>query len=295
MLFDCTLHEDWAIVFDTPRVPPVQFNFSVEGEFKHTFQKEDIQYLLTPLQGTITANTQGGQQEFMLPGGHPLRFTCTMIDRKQYLPKIESMLDKIPPKLAELFQDVKGKLPFFYQGNYSIASSECIQTIVHDQHQGLVRSTYLEGVCLKLLSCQFKQYEDDLSPPSRQVSLREQDVKLIIQAKNIMLENLRQPPTIAQLAKDVGLNQSKLKRGFKTVYNKPVKTWLKDKRLDQAKLLLVENSMNVGEVAQAVGFGNQSHFARSFRNKFGTRPKDFLKTLRLNLDNLLKETAAKTA
>ncbi len=189
----------------------------------------------------------------------------------------------MPEKLVNVFSDTAAKSPFFYQGNYSFTSSECIQTILTDQHQGLVRSTFLEGISLELLSCQIRQYKDDLVAPSKQLALRKQDVEKILEAREVLVKNLQNPPTIEKLSKKVGINQSKLKAGFKKVFDKPVKTWLRDKRLEMAKLLLLEDTLSIREIAKSVGYSNQSHFSNRFKEKYGALPKDFTQLMKSKL------------
>ncbi len=47
-------------------------------------------------------------------------------------------------------------------------------------------------------------------------------------------------------------------------------------RLEAAKKLLLENTMNISEVAYKVGFANPNSFTRAFKEKFGESPTAFL-------------------
>lgn len=286
ILFDCTFLEDVSIYFDELKIPALQFNFNVlvQGGIKHFLNNQNIQYFLNPLQGTITASPLTTHQGLQFPANQPIVFACLMIDRAQYIDKIDCILDTMPDKLRAVFSDTKAEYPFFYQGNYSITSSECIQTILNDTHQGLVRSTYIEGVALELFSCQIKQFNDDLKAPSKQITLRKQDVEKILEAKEILVTNMQTPPTIEVLAKKVGINQSKLKSGFKKVFDKPVKTWLRDKRLEMSKLLLLKNDKSIREVAETVGYTSQGHFSKRFKQKYGVLPKDYMQSVKTKLD-----------
>jgi len=279
ILLDCVLKDDLTILFERS-IPPIQFNFSVKGGIKHFYNSGSIQYFLNPLQGTITSDLIDCENGFQFPGNQEVTFACLMIEREQYLKKIDCILEKMPPKLQSVFTDSNAKTAFFYQGNYSITSSECIQTILTDEHTGLVRSTYLEGVTLELFSGQIKQFKDDLATLGKQVTIRKQDVEKILEAKEILLKDFQNPPTIKELAKLVAINESKLKSGFKKVFDLPIKTWLRNKRLEMAKLLLLEESRGVGAIAEAIGYTNRSHFARRFKEKFGVLPKDYAQTIR---------------
>ena len=283
LFFDCMLREDWILSFPEDIPSALQFNFSVKGGIKHFYDDHNIQYFLNPLQGTITANPLKSKQNIQLPGNQELVFACLIIDRQLYREKIECIVDSMPDKLRAVFEDTEGKNSFFYQGNYSITSSECIQEIRNDEHEGLVRSTYLEGVSLELLSYQAKQYLDDQKSPGKQLALRKQDVEKILEAKELLLQNLDESLTIEELSREVGINQTKLKTGFKKVFDKPVKTWLRDKKLEKAKLLLLEGKLSVREIASSIGYTNQSHFSNKFKEKYGVLPKDYSKSIELKL------------
>jgi AraC-like DNA-binding protein len=89
---------------------------------------------------------------------------------------------------------------------------------------------------------------------------------------------MESPPSIIELSRRVGLNDFKLKIGFKAIYGTTVYGLLRDERLEKARLLLEMNSMNVGEVAYSVGYSNPSHFANAFKKKFGINPGELVRS-----------------
>jgi AraC-like DNA-binding protein len=240
--------------------------------------EQNIHYILNPLRGTITANKTGTIQKLRFPRNNKIVLAFLVIDRAEYYGKIECILDDMPKKLAAIFTDVKGNKPYFYHSNYSISIAECINEIVEDKNSGLVRSTRIEGKTLELLSMQIKQYEDDLKEPGKQVMLRKQDIEKIKNARKILMDNFKNPPTIEELAKKSGINQQKLKKGFKLIYNKTINSYSRDKRLEIAATKLL-NGLSVREAADEVGYINKSHFASRFREKYGVLPKDYLKNI----------------
>jgi AraC-like DNA-binding protein len=77
----------------------------------------------------------------------------------------------------------------------------------------------------------------------------------------------------------VYLSESKLTKGFKALFGRPVHTYVIDKRLETALLLLEKGGWNVSDVAGVVGYGNISHFAAAFKKKYGVNPGEFVKSL----------------
>lgn len=53
------------------------------------------------------------------------------------------------------------------------------------------------------------------------------------------------------------------------------KHYINQIRINEAKRLLNESELNIGEIAFKVGFGNQSHFNRVFKSYTGTSPSEF--------------------
>lgn len=280
LIFNCKLKEDFTLLLEKKDKPHyLAFNFSIEGGLHHEFSNGRVTYRLNPLQGSISANPLGSDQCYLIPGKLDILFTTLMIDREKYLEKVDCQVEKMPDQLAEIFKDTEGSKHFISQSNYSLSISECIKKMTDNNYEGLVRSTFLESKTLELLSMQIKQFKDDLLSPNKQVMLRKYDIDKIGISKNILLANLQEPPTIPELARKSGINQQKLKKGFKAIFNKTINQYLRDERLERAQILLAEGTMSVREVSTQVGYNNQGHFARRFKEKYGVLPKDYLKNL----------------
>ncbi|MFK7807856.1 MAG: helix-turn-helix transcriptional regulator [Saprospiraceae bacterium] len=285
VVFDCMLKSDWEIQFVNDAPAPILFNFAIEGELWHTFNNDDIRYQLNPLEGSITACPACSSQTMKIPGNRKVMFVMLLIDREMYLDKIDCIVEKMPDKLADIFTDSTAERPFFHQGNYSISASECMQKINSDKHSGLVRSTFLESKTLELLSRQIKQFKDDLLSPGKQVMLRRYDVDKIKAARDVLTADLQNPPIIEKLAKKVGINQQKLKAGFKVIFDATINQYLTAERMEHASLLLLKGA-SVKDAALEVGYSNQSHFAKKFKEKYGVLPKEYMKSIKIKLGSI---------
>lgn len=279
LLFDCTLMEDCEIVFSKNHPAPLLFNFNVSGEIWHFYDNYHVQYHLNTLEGSITANPFHADHLIRFPGQRRLTFAMLMIDRAKYIKKIDCMLEQMPKRLRGMFSDTDCEQSFFYQGNYSIAASEIIKKITLDKNTDIVRSTFIEGKVLELLARQIKQFRDDLLAPAKQSVLRKYDVDKIINARDLLVKDIKNAPTIEELAREAGINQQKLKTGFKVVFETTINKYLRNERLELASILLLQG-YSVRETSNEVGYSNQSHFAGRFREKYGVLPKDYLKSIR---------------
>ncbi|MEM1369543.1 MAG: AraC family transcriptional regulator, partial [Cyanobacteria bacterium P01_H01_bin.15] len=78
--------------------------------------------------------------------------------------------------------------------------------------------------------------------------------------------------SLIELARLAGINDCKLKLGFRQVFGTTVFGYLHDCRMERSRQLLDAGEMTVAEAAQSVGYVNRSHFAIAFRKKFGLNP-----------------------
>ncbi len=106
----------------------------------------------------------------------------------------------------------------------------------------------------------------------------EETMSKIKHAKQLILKDMNNPPSLPELAKEVGLNIKKLKTEFKEIYGAPVFTFLLNYKMELAKKLLLEQQLNVNEIALNLGYSTSSHFIAAFKRKYKTTPKQFTKS-----------------
>jgi AraC-like DNA-binding protein len=110
----------------------------------------------------------------------------------------------------------------------------------------------------------------------------EENVLKIKKAKEIIIANMAEPPSLEALANQVGLTLKKLKMGFKQIYGDTVYGFLFDYKMDYARQLLDSGSYNVNEVGLKIGYSTGSHFIAAFKKKFATTPKKYLMSMSQN-------------
>jgi AraC-like DNA-binding protein len=89
---------------------------------------------------------------------------------------------------------------------------------------------------------------------------------------------MTEPPSLQELANEIGLTLKKLKDGFKQIYGDSVYSFLFDYKMEVARKLLETNQYNVNEVGHKVGYSTASHFITAFKKKFGTTPKKYIQS-----------------
>jgi AraC-like DNA-binding protein len=150
-----------------------------------------------------------------------------------------------------------------------------LQQILQCPFQGLTKQMYLESKAWELLALQLAQISDTKCFDHKPKLLKPEDIERIHYAKDVLISRLSNPPSLVELARFVGINDCKLKAGFRQVFGTTVFGYLHDCRMERSRQLLEAGEMSVAEAAQAVGFVNRSHFAIAFRKKFGVNPNTY--------------------
>ena len=179
---------------------------------------------------------------------------------------------KLPSTLANA---LSGKREAFqWAGQHSIRKMRLVSDLFNSAYSGSLRRLHLETRALELIGLQLTEY---LSPdyPNPLPTLKASDINRIKEAREILIHDMENPPSIAQLARMAGINEKKLKSGFKQVFGAPVFEYFRNYRLETARELLASGIMNVTEVGIYIGYQSLSHFSEEFRKKYGMTPKKF--------------------
>jgi AraC-like DNA-binding protein len=105
--------------------------------------------------------------------------------------------------------------------------------------------------------------------------LSKQDMLYIRQAKTILDENFDRHITIPQLARQAGINEAKLKEGFRELYGNSIHTYLQQLRLEKAKQLLLTTAMPITDITYHIGYSHVTHFTTLFKKQLGLTPTEY--------------------
>ncbi|MBK1648027.1 AraC family transcriptional regulator [Rhabdochromatium marinum] len=107
---------------------------------------------------------------------------------------------------------------------------------------------------------------------------RERRLRIALDDARAILDSERTaPPTIADLARRVGLNECYLKTGFRQQFGQTIGTYVRLRRMEHARELLEREGYGVQEAALAVGFSNFGWFASTFKTHFGCLPSTLVR------------------
>ena len=185
-------------------------------------------------------------------------------------------LHEWPTELKQAIEQPERAL-FCYPSRITPAQQQVLQQILEWPYHGLTRQLYIEGKVLELLALQFSQFATRQS--DHHGALKPRDLDRIYEARDILIQNLDAPPSLANLSRRVHLNENKLSQGFRQVFNMTVFGYLHNHRMEQARHLLQIGSLNVQEIAYRVGYASRSSFVAAFKKKFNVAPSHYLKEI----------------
>lgn len=187
-----------------------------------------------------------------------------------------SDLSKLPQQEFALFQELMHQLvnpdqgfvegPSFFM---SVEMQSIVNQIFNNRFLGEAKMLFFKAQVTSLLA----HFFGELSLQQNH-KFDKSDLEKLQLAQQILENRAEEPPSLTELAKEIGLNTHKLKSQFKEVFGVPVFKYLQNHRLEKAHTLLREHGYTVQEAAWQVGYDSLSSFSNAFAKKFGVRPSE---------------------
>jgi AraC family transcriptional regulator len=89
---------------------------------------------------------------------------------------------------------------------------------------------------------------------------------------DIVEADLARPPTLGQLAMQIGAHPAHVARAFRRAYGESIGAYVRRRRVERADRALMTSDMPLAHIAAAAGFADQAHFTRVYRRHFGVPP-----------------------
>ncbi|MFK5951871.1 MAG: AraC family transcriptional regulator [Desulfobacterium sp.] len=261
---------------------PVDFTFCLAGASTHRYQwfkgqKNIFEFTPRPGMNVISSLSHiYGDMDF----SSKEKIVCVglKIDPLLLFSYLEQQMNTVPEELA-IHLDKGDRHHCLFTREMTPQMRATAWQIINPPYTGKTRELFLESRALELLAQQVTALTQGgpAQPPTPPTPA---DLKRIHAAKKILLKDIQAPPTIAKLARLSGINEFKLKRGFKQTFSTTIFGCLQQHRMKTAHDLLRDTSKNTSEVASEVGYANVSHFINAYRRQFGITPGSFKKSIR---------------
>jgi len=250
----------------------IQFHFCIKGDSKFKFNngryaldvKEEHSLLLYNPQRDLPINLEASTNTWLI---------SILISIK----KFHGLFSQEADYITFLSEDNRDK-KYYKDGNISPSMAIVLNQLINYNLNQSIKNLYFKGKAYELLSLYFNRSEDaDVEQCPFLVD--ETNVIKIRKAKDIVINRMSEPPTLTELADEIGLSLKKLKEGFKQIYGDSVFSFLFDYKMEFARKLLESGEHNVNEVGLKVGYSTSSHFIAAFKKKYGTTPKKYIQSV----------------
>lgn len=173
-----------------------------------------------------------------------------------------------------LFKGEDWKLSFYPTVTSSMRS--LAQQMWNAPYRGAAKRMYLQAKVFELVAMHLDLISAYREPIHDSTGLKPETIARIHHAKEILTTQLEYPPSLCELAQQVGVSVRTLQRGFPALFNTTVMGYLTQQRLQKAEILLRQGNYQVSEVANLVGYSHLGNFAAAFKRLYGITPSQCL-------------------
>ncbi len=270
-LTELHLHSDNPFQFiDTQGEEAAESLFVLKGDVQSTFGAYD-----QALQ--FSGNNQSIQYNPDFSGTHLIRsqefHAMTITYDLDYLSQL--LFSAGSGVLEKIGNQVRTRQPFLsmpYAMTMSARIADVIHAIQRCPFTGITRYMLIESKLMELFVLQMEQLQS-MQQQNLYGKWNPQDVERLYAVKEYLDTSYLDSLSLKSLTMQFGLNEFKLKKGYKELFKTTVFGYVHQLRMQKAKSLLRQREMSVSEVAFHIGYDNVSSFSTEFKKRFGYSPK----------------------
>ncbi len=196
------------------------------------------------------------------------------LHRDRFVQLTESASDSIR-RFADGILEGKAGLLRPKWGNWDGALRQAIQSVIDNPFSGNLQRQWIWFKTIEILVLQAEALGAE--DPVRVEGWSPKEQKQLDEVRELLRSRFNDPPTLPEIARAVGLNEYKLKRGFKARFGTSIFKYLTALRLEKARQLLLDSQVAVKDIAVELGYSSPQHLATAFRKQFEQSPRDYRK------------------
>ncbi len=259
---------------------------NIQLDFESDFETIEMHFALNG-KSTVSTNTLDKSISFV-PHQHNIIYANGICGKMQWeseyfqlceINLAPDFFNRFLPKDSHIFDTFRniienGKSGLLAKNHHPISHKmyQIVDEIMNCHRQGIFKRMFLEAKVIELLLLQLEQFSAD---SAFNLSIKKSDIEKIYGVREFILRNLDSSHSLIDLAHKVGTNEFVLKKGFKELFGTTVFSFWNDAKMEQAKQLLLEHDMTVGEVSEQIGYKSQRHFSTAFKRKYGVVPSQY--------------------
>jgi len=145
------------------------------------------------------------------------------------------------------------------------------QQMLSAEYSGALGRVFIEGATLASVVEVVRVLSQQTALPP---GITPRQLRRVKDARDLLAARLADPPGMDELCRTFVVNATTLRAQFKAVFGTTIFGWLRDRRLEVAKVMLSEGELSVTEVGWRVGFANAGAFSTAYRRRFGVAPRE---------------------
>ncbi len=257
---------DAPVRVDAALEPGVKVVVLLSGRMQIRIGNDSVREICGPA-SVVIKNTHAIPRDQVYSPGIPVRYALVQMNDGICGQELGAMLSALQAKSAGSNTDADAIL---LTSSADDVQQSLARQLMNCPFAGPERSLYLGGKALQLAALTVAQCVSEATAADvRKLSSR--DIERIRSARDVLIASMREPPSLAVLARRVGLNVRKLNMGFRQVFGTTAFGFLQEYRLETAYKLLAAGEMSVSEAAYHVGY-RETYVTTIFRKRFGISP-----------------------
>jgi AraC family transcriptional regulator, transcriptional activator of the genes for pyochelin and ferripyochelin receptors len=248
----------------------IQFNFKISGDMTLAVSRADALRWNRPSL-LVWAQPKGvDTSEWTAASAHERYITISV--RPDFLAEhLPASSVDVPQRLQMFLRDGGDKIDYC-QLPLSPLMLEAATKLIDNPFAGALALVFTEALTLELLCSAVESFCAVPDSPAEQYSERE--LRCLHAARSILMRQFAPAPTIAKLARSVGMAESTLAKGFKCVFGQTLFDFSLNCRMQHAMSMICDQRCSVAKASEAVGYAHPTSFTTAFRRHFGMRPMD---------------------
>jgi AraC-like DNA-binding protein len=273
------LHYDSSTEITLREDASLKFHYRLSGISEITVREDGV-IQITDHTGGVLLHPDGVlKQERYFAGQHE-RSVTLICSAKFLAERLAPLGGGLPAAIADY---IAGKPAGHYQQHVPLRAgmAAAAAALFAIPPASPTRRLMIEARALELLALSIESMGGETADGERaDRGIGSRDLQCLHQARKILERDYLAPPTIAALARTVGINEAKLMHAFKQIFGLTIFDFTQALRMERAKSLLESTDLSITEIAFEVGYEYSSNFTTAFKRHFGITPSTAREALR---------------
>lgn len=255
----------------------LEINFCAAGRFESDFSQRD-RVLLKPGDMAISCydGVHGTESESRFPLGY-YEGICLEIEPKSAQTWLSRNAPAFPVDFRGLKENILGN-KWYYAGPAGPRCEHVFRELYENATYSDLQYLRLEVLeLLMLLRCIPREDTPDGYCNAGQI-------ELVRHLRDHLVTDRENYSSLDRLAEEHHISVSHLQKLFKQVYGVPIYRYLKEYRLEQAAVELVQSGKSITVIAQDAGYDNASKFTETFKKRYGTTPSNYRRKMSIKTE-----------